>query len=382
MPLAAVALVVAVLNLAAGLSRGIGAMAVLMHPSVLSLLIGSALMAAATLHDSDSGRAGQVLLIAAAGGGAIMDAPNAGLTGPFMYVYGVLLALQYGFLVRHVRLKATLAVLVLAALLVLAHWVLAGRSPLGVVSTLLVSVLSIYLFWVLFRPEIEERENLSRRLNQIANRRATELEKANAELSGALEHNRALTRELQHRVRNNLASVDGLVELQVEREPTPEARAALQAVSGRVHAIALVHDHTFAHDHGGVVRFAELCERLSADVLERAGPAAPNRWTVAMDVDDVTLSADRAFPAALFVAECLTSVARTDTEAQERTATVRLQATEEQVQLTVTASIPTPPAREPEMELIAQLVSGELRGRIQTIDEPGCGWTLTFQQRE
>ena len=75
------------------------------------------------------------------------------------------------------------------------------------------------------------------------------------ELRARASDNERLFRELQHRVKNNLQVIVGLVQLQSRRAASPETQHALMVVRQRVDALRMLHDKLYV---GGDVDRVEL----------------------------------------------------------------------------------------------------------------------------
>ena len=65
-------------------------------------------------------------------------------------------------------------------------------------------------------------------------------------MSGALEGQRRLVREVHHRVKNNLQVVASLLNIHGRSAETAEARGAYAGISRRVGALSIVHRNHFA----------------------------------------------------------------------------------------------------------------------------------------
>ena len=72
---------------------------------------------------------------------------------------------------------------------------------------------------------------------------AIKRQQADASLQEALKHQALLTREMNHRVKNSLTSVVGLLRVQARSAHSEDVRNALQDASLRVSTIAEGHDH-------------------------------------------------------------------------------------------------------------------------------------------
>lgn len=123
-----------------------------------------------------------------------------------------------------------------------------------------------------------------------------------AELRAALEAKTVLLHEVDHRVKNNLLTIASLVKLQARRTTDETARAALQAVLGRVEALSLVQRKLFVLDDLSRFDVAEFARDMVADLLRAA-----RRDDIAMSLDlsPVHVPAAKAAPIALIVHELI-----------------------------------------------------------------------------
>ncbi len=112
-----------------------------------------------------------------------------------------------------------------------------------------------------------------------ANIDITEQKQVEEELRATAERNQILMRELQHRVKNNLAIVAGLLDIESPRLRDPAAGAALADARSRIQTITEIYDQL--HQRGGVERvdLGAYLDDLVASVVRSS----------AYSVDDVTL---------------------------------------------------------------------------------------------
>jgi PAS domain S-box-containing protein len=115
------------------------------------------------------------------------------------------------------------------------------------------------------------------------------------------EFQRMLLREVSHRVKNSLAQVSALLNLQ-SRNLEGDARRVLEEASSRVRTVATVHDQLWRQAD---VREIDLAPFLSNLVAAIAVTAPQHATTV--EAEPVVLSADKAIPIGLFVNELVTN---------------------------------------------------------------------------
>jgi two-component sensor histidine kinase len=128
------------------------------------------------------------------------------------------------------------------------------------------------------------------------------------ELTDALNAKTELTREIHHRVKNNLQIVTSLLTMQASRMKGEGAQTALKQARARVVALALIHRLTYEQDNDTTQPtvavenlLEELCKQLRYSHRERRGVDLSSR------TDDYTMSSDLAVPLALFIVEAVTN---------------------------------------------------------------------------
>jgi two-component sensor histidine kinase len=140
---------------------------------------------------------------------------------------------------------------------------------------------------------------------------AETIDRRDASLTAALAAKTALTREVNHRVKNNLQIVTSLLTLQADRVADEWARDALGQAKARIAALGLIHRVLYEHDsHNemGTVNLrlltAELCPQL------RAANRGRSNVSLTCDCDDFDLSVDQAVPLTLFIVEAVANAFR------------------------------------------------------------------------
>lgn len=124
-----------------------------------------------------------------------------------------------------------------------------------------------------------------------------------AEMAEGLETQRKLTREVHHRVKNNLQIIASLISLHARAAHEPEAMEAYASIQRRVDALSVVHRNHYAEleEHRGVgVR--SLISELSAS-LRGTAPAEARRFGIQIDSENLHISQDVAVPIAFLLTE-------------------------------------------------------------------------------
>jgi two-component sensor histidine kinase len=163
-------------------------------------------------------------------------------------------------------------------------------------------------------------------LRTYANMLASAVERlgAAAELRRRADDNERLLRELQHRVKNNLQVIVGLVAVQQRRARHLEARQALRAIGQRVEALRLLHDKLYL---GGEVDRVDLGAYLTelAGSLLRFHEEDRTRIRLVLEVKKLTVSPEQAAPLGLIVNEFITNSLKYAFEGEQGTIGLRLE---------------------------------------------------------
>ena len=137
----------------------------------------------------------------------------------------------------------------------------------------------------------------------------TERVEAKAVIARQLAEKEVLLRELHHRVKNNLQVVSSLIALQARRAGSSEVAAMFAETSGRVAAMALVHEKLQGAGDQAHVDLAGYAGELAAGILASLG-ADRERIAVAVEGGGVRLELERAVTAGLVLHELVTNAVK------------------------------------------------------------------------
>jgi two-component sensor histidine kinase len=130
-----------------------------------------------------------------------------------------------------------------------------GHTPLQVASTVLVTITVVAV--------IAAGEGFRVALQKIV-----------AERNAKLAERELLFRELQHRVNNDFALVNSLLDLQRRKSSDPETRRALEQAIGRIRSVARVHQHLYTLPDIGAIDIRQYLRDLCAALAEATLPPA------------------------------------------------------------------------------------------------------------
>jgi two-component sensor histidine kinase len=198
-----------------------------------------------------------------------------------------------------------------------------------------------------------------------------------------LEVKTALLQEINHRVRNNLASIVGLLSMELMRpEPRPTKTVLMNSIN-RVKSIGQVHT-MLSEDSFGAVDFQSIAEAIVGFVT--ASWASGRRVQVEVGGDPVVLDPKRASSLALVVNELITnSLKYAFPDQDEGLVEIRSRVDDGEVAVVVRDNgVGLPGDFEADragslgMRIIRNLVRTDLKGRFQLENDRGAVATIVF----
>ncbi|MEQ1781226.1 MAG: histidine kinase dimerization/phosphoacceptor domain -containing protein [Hyphomonadaceae bacterium] len=119
------------------------------------------------------------------------------------------------------------------------------------------------------------------------------------ELRRALKRKELMRKEMDHRVKNSLASVAGMVRLQINRASDPALRAALDSVQQRLRSISLLHEElyrTAGDDQADLGRYLKTLQTMLQE-------GAPDGVDIAVHAPHVVVTPQTASAVGVIVSE-------------------------------------------------------------------------------
>ena len=132
----------------------------------------------------------------------------------------------------------------------------------------------------------------------------TEQKKAEYELRKTLNENKMLMKEMNHRIKNNLALVSSLIELEYSK---PENEIDLSNLTGRIDAIGLIHEtlyKTESFSHINIRTYLQsLLDRIFSSFLN-------NKVIINNNIEEIKLPSEMIIPIGLIVNETATNAVK------------------------------------------------------------------------
>jgi two-component sensor histidine kinase len=212
------------------------------------------------------------------------------------------------------------AVEVLLVLLPLLMWAAAAAISWVVLDQLLVrplrqmqAAIAIYQpgDGPLILPRITTPAEEIRSLGEALEATAAQLVARELELEEGLNRQVKLTREVHHRVKNNLQVVASLINLHA-RGTEGDVAAAYASIQRRVDALAVVHRNHYAElEENRGVALRSIVAELTANLRATAPPSAAH-MTITLDMIPVFITQDVAVPVAFLITEIVELVMTCD----------------------------------------------------------------------
>lgn len=133
---------------------------------------------------------------------------------------------------------------------------------------------------------------------------AAKVAQRESELRDALASRDALAREIQHRVKNNLAVLVGLLNLARE-DASEDARGLLEDLRGRIFAMSAVHELSYSNGSLSEIHAGQYLSLVLESAVGRGG-----RLSSRLDCEDLVLPVDTAVPLGLAANELATNAVK------------------------------------------------------------------------
>ncbi|MEX2600707.1 MAG: histidine kinase dimerization/phosphoacceptor domain -containing protein [Balneolaceae bacterium] len=121
-----------------------------------------------------------------------------------------------------------------------------------------------------------------------------------------LREKETLLSEIHHRVKNNLAVVSGMLQIQALEEEDPSVFEKLMECVARISSMATVHEELFQSDSFSKLDFSKNLKSVTENTLRTLKPDAT--IPLAVQTEPVELSINQAIPCSLMVNEVITVI--------------------------------------------------------------------------
>jgi PAS domain S-box-containing protein len=127
---------------------------------------------------------------------------------------------------------------------------------------------------------------------------------AEMQIKQQLEEKTVLLAEIHHRVKNNLAIISGLLELQQDSLSEEPAILALSEAKTRIQSIAMIHEKIYQNESLADINFSSYIEELSS-VIESSYSSPEKKIFLHIDAENIAITLDQSIPCALIINELI-----------------------------------------------------------------------------
>jgi two-component sensor histidine kinase len=135
-------------------------------------------------------------------------------------------------------------------------------------------------------------------------RNISERVESEEKITCSLKEKQILLQEIHHRVKNNMAVISSMLNLQADSFTDPEVLNAFSDSRHRIRSMALVHEKLYKADDLSHINFSDYIRSL-ADEIARSADFQDSRSILKVETDDVSLGIDLAIPCGLIINELL-----------------------------------------------------------------------------
>jgi PAS domain S-box-containing protein len=123
-------------------------------------------------------------------------------------------------------------------------------------------------------------------------------------ISESLHEKNILLAEIHHRVKNNLAVISGLLQMQMWNVEDESAKIALQHSQLRIQSIALVHEKLYQNETFADINISDFAKEL-VDAVSDSFKQPEQDVTLGYRMDDIKMNINQAVPLSLLLNECI-----------------------------------------------------------------------------
>lgn len=134
----------------------------------------------------------------------------------------------------------------------------------------------------------------------------TERKRAEQRIRQSLKEKEVLLAEIHHRVKNNLAVITGLLELQAYNTSSAEATEIIKESQLRINSIALIHEKLYQSENLSQISFDIYMQEL-VDIIVNALIKDERDISLHIDAESVNFTINQAIPCGLILNELITN---------------------------------------------------------------------------
>ncbi len=226
----------------------------------------------------------------------------------------------------------------------------------------------------------EKLEEQKRRLLQTNQ----QLESLNRELLASYREKELLLKEINHRIRNNLNMISGILFLESEKLEDEKAKSFFNDVRTRISSMSAVYDRLYQSPDLQNVNLAEYVRSLTLSIISSYKPA-DSRINIRVDADEVRLDVKRAGVLGLILNELISNALKHGFP-EKKDGTVHVKLAESEGNITLAVSDDGIGIREGEHGNVStglplvRMLAKQVVGTLEIYDDSGTTATISFRR--
>lgn len=266
------------------------------------------------------------------------------------------------------------------------HNITLGSILSAMESFEIISWISIGLIMVTGYAAIHLISGWNRNLNEEVKKRTEELNEHQEKLQESLEEKEFLLKEIHHRVKNNLALVSALLELQEITNDTPHSDGLFQTSRSRIKSMALAHEALYETENFSSISMKKFIQCI-ANLTHNSFAPKDGSIELVYELEDAELSMKRSVSLGLLLNEVLINAYKHAFKGRKQgTITIESTCVGGYVTLAISddgvglpVNLPKTKRRSLGMNLIRRLAK-QLFAKLDISSEEGTCYTLNFQE--
>jgi two-component sensor histidine kinase len=154
-------------------------------------------------------------------------------------------------------------------------------------------------------------------LSEAFNMMTENLQKITGELKRSIHEKEILLKEIHHRVKNNMAIISSLLQLQARYSKDDNVNRLFRDSQSRISSMALVHEKLYKTEDFSNINFSEYVEEFVRHILSSYGKKEGDIGLL-LSVGDINLNIDTMIPCGLILNELVTNSLKYAFEGVER----------------------------------------------------------------
>lgn len=165
-----------------------------------------------------------------------------------------------------------------------------------------------HLVWVWDRGKVVEWDENGEAVRMIGTHvDITEMIELQEKIQSSLEEKTYLLSEIHHRVKNNLAIISGLMELQSFSSKDEKVKRALQTNLKRIKSMALIHEHIYKSENFSEICLSNIIVKEVEALLTEINLRSKVKADIIFDMEEVKININQAVPLSMLINEIFNS---------------------------------------------------------------------------